>query len=119
MPVLSTLRQETFARNVAAGKTFRHAAIQAGYSQRSASCLGSQLMKQPGIAARVRELKAAQPRAPITRDTVLRQLADQEQSAEHAVIIHDAVGRALGVFIPASMLPEASLGRSLSIVGMA
>jgi phage terminase small subunit len=56
---MSTLsnRQEKFVREVVAGKSHREAAICAGYSQKSASCLGSQLMSKPRVRARILELK--------------------------------------------------------------
>jgi phage terminase small subunit len=73
MPVLNTLRQEVFARIVAEGRTYTEAAVVAGYSRRSASCLGSQLMKQRQIRERVTELKEAKPA--ITRESVLSALA--------------------------------------------
>jgi phage terminase small subunit len=54
-----TLRQLTFAENVARGKSNRDAALAAGYSARSASCLGSQLVKQAEVAKRIEELRSA------------------------------------------------------------
>jgi phage terminase small subunit len=100
MPILSTLRQETFARNVAEGNSYRKAAVAAGYSVRSASCLGSQLMRQPAVAGRVRELKAARPRMPITRESVLEHLAGTAAATERAVVIRDDGGVVVGLYIP-------------------
>jgi Terminase small subunit len=57
MANISTIKQEVFAQEVAAGRSHREAAIHAGYSQHSASCLGSQLMNKPRVRARVLELR--------------------------------------------------------------
>lgn len=75
MPVLNTLRQEVFARLVSEGHSYTTAAGEAGYSKRSAACLGSQLMKQRQVRDRVVELKQARPA--ITRESVLAMLADE------------------------------------------
>jgi phage terminase small subunit len=72
MPVLNTLRQEVFARLVSEGRTYTQAALAAGYSRRSASCLGSQLMKQRQICERVSELKRVRPQT--TRESVVSAL---------------------------------------------
>lgn len=55
-PILQT-RQETFARETARGRSFREAAIAAGYSPRSATSIGSQLAKHPRVAQRIAELR--------------------------------------------------------------
>jgi Terminase small subunit len=57
MSNVSTIKQEVFAQEVAAGRSHREAAISAGYSHHSASCLGAQLMKKPRVLARVLELR--------------------------------------------------------------
>ena len=57
MPVLSIARQEKFARSVASGSNHAAAARTAGYSPRYAACLGYQLVKQPRVAERIRELR--------------------------------------------------------------
>jgi phage terminase small subunit len=75
MPVLNTLRQEVVCRLVSEGKTYTHAAVAAGYSKRSASCLGSQLMHQTHIRHRVLELRAAKPET--TRESVMSALVGE------------------------------------------
>jgi phage terminase small subunit len=52
-----TIRQLTFAENVARGKSHREAAIAAGYSPVSAGSLGAQLVKQAQVARRIFELR--------------------------------------------------------------
>jgi phage terminase small subunit len=74
-----TIRQLTFAENVARGKSNREAAIAAGYSARSAGCLGSQLAKQARIAERIQELRRAggmQPVPCVTPQNVLERLTE-------------------------------------------
>jgi phage terminase small subunit len=75
MPVLNTLRQKVFCRLVSEGRTYTEAAVSAGYSKRSASCLGSQFMKQRQIRERVSELKRSRPQT--TRESVVAALALQ------------------------------------------
>jgi hypothetical protein len=55
-----SLRHEAFARHVASGASFARAARMAGYAWNSARQTGSRLMRDPGIAARVVELSAAE-----------------------------------------------------------
>jgi phage terminase small subunit len=57
--MLTTFRQEIFCQNVAKGSRHKDAAIAAGYSQRTASCIGAQLAKMPLVAARIQELRQA------------------------------------------------------------
>jgi len=67
-------RQEAFASAVAQGKTHREAALSAGYSARSATCLGSQLVKQKRVAERIEELRGKRLGALRTREAILGQL---------------------------------------------
>jgi phage terminase small subunit len=74
-----TIRQLTFAENVARGKTNKEAALAAGYSARSAGCSGSQLVRQPKIAQRIQELRSAGRFATppcVTPEVVLQRLTE-------------------------------------------
>lgn len=56
MPELSNLRHERFCHEYLIDHNATQAAIRTGYSERSAYSTGSELLKKPEIAARVREL---------------------------------------------------------------
>lgn len=73
MPNLNP-RQETFAVYVASGKAHKQAAALAGYSARSAGCLGAQLAKLPHVAARIAELRDARAKSVETRESMLAQM---------------------------------------------
>jgi Terminase small subunit len=81
--VLSTIKQEIFSRSVAEGHTYTEAARRAGYSAKSACCIGSQLARQPRIAQRVAEL---------------RQVQRSRQNAPGVAVV-DAAGNTVG-YIP-------------------
>lgn len=101
MRILSA-RKELFARAVADGKTNREAAILAGYSERSATCLGSQLARQSRVAERIRELRDYSVKPVRTSDTVVAQF-----DSVQPVTIRDSAGRPLGLFIPVIALQTA------------
>jgi phage terminase small subunit len=90
MPVLNTIRQEVFCHLVSEGRTYTEAAVSAGYSKRSASCLGSQLMHQTHIRQRVLELRAARPET--TRESVLAALAVEGALIPTSLVNGERVG---------------------------
>lgn len=91
MPMLRP-RRERFAEGLAAGKTYKEAAELAGYSARSATCLGSQLAKEPEIVQRVTEL----------RNETRRSLGAYAASSSQAVTVLDGSGAVAGIWIPVS-----------------
>lgn len=97
MSRLSTFRQEEFAKAVAQGQSYSQAARTAGYSRRSCGTLGSELAREPRIAARIRELEVAAANN-IPSESILAHLGSCESTK--AITVRDAVGRALGVFVP-------------------
>lgn len=92
---LNSRKQELFAQAVVRGISHKQAAIEAGYSERSASAIGAQLMKRPKVSERIRELREHPP--------------TKRSPGQQAVTITDAKGTTLGVFIPAALFAE-SLG---------
>ncbi|QFS17029.1 terminase small subunit [Acinetobacter indicus] len=56
-----TQKSKAFALSIAAGKSNREAAIDAGYSEKTASQKGSALAKDPEVIAYVEKLKNAPP----------------------------------------------------------
>jgi phage terminase small subunit len=68
---LSDPKQEAFARFVAQGKSKRHAAIAAGYSQKDASTRGYRLSKKAEIGLRMEELQAQAADKAIENATLL------------------------------------------------
>lgn len=80
MPALSEPKYETFAREVAAGRTRAAAAVAAGYSEADAGSRGAKLAKRPEIAARIAELqdetaKVVLESVNVTRQRVLEELS--------------------------------------------
>lgn len=59
MPPLTNPRHETFAQNVAAGKTLTEAVLIAGYSVKTAATNTTRLTKNDEISQRIRELQEA------------------------------------------------------------
>lgn len=91
-PGTLTDKQAAFVREYLVDKSVTQAAIRAGYSERTAAKIGSELRQKPHIKAALdRELKAQAARTLITADQVLldiNQLADKAaKSGEfHAAI---------------------------------
>ena len=77
MPELKNERQERFCQEYLIKLNYTEAAKAAGYSERSAASQGSELMKNPEILARVRELrKERMERMGLDADFVLHELID-------------------------------------------
>jgi phage terminase small subunit len=96
---LLNAQQEQFAAAVAQGKSHREAAILAGYSLKSATCLGSQLAKRANVAERIVELREQRLRALRTRETILGQLNLAKHELQ-TITICDAEGAPVGFFVP-------------------
>jgi phage terminase small subunit len=82
MPVLSTFRREAFALSVARGATYTRAALNAGFSARTARSQGCELAKNPKVAERIAELRRTEARHPVT--------------------IFDDAGTPIGLYVPAA-----------------
>ena len=102
-------KQEQFAQAIFQGKTKREAAILAGYSPKSAGCIGSELARLPKIRSRIEELREADRRAARTRDTVLARLRGAACDDLQPITICNPNGRPLGLFLPFSTLFDVAI----------
>jgi phage terminase small subunit len=93
-------RRERFARCVAAGKTHRQAALEAGYSPHSAGCLGAQLIRFRSIDERIRQLRQDRRRAEL-HSKIIKAKLDVPETIEPTTLF-DTNGLAVGVFVPIS-----------------
>jgi hypothetical protein len=106
MRVFLNPKQELFAQKIAEGLSNSEAARVAGYSARSARCLGSQLIKRQKIRERIQELRQERETDAITREAVLAELSNARADL-HPLTIRDDGGQALGLFVPFSVLATA------------
>jgi hypothetical protein len=97
-------RQEQFAQAIFEGKTKKEAAIQAGYSAKSASCIGSEPVRMPKIRARVEELQDADRRLRRTQSVVFDRLRGSFSNDLQPITICSQAGQPLGLFLPFSTL---------------
>jgi phage terminase small subunit len=97
-------RQEQFVQALFEGKTKKEAAIAAGYSAKSAGCIGSELARMPKIRARVEELQEADRRAKRTQAIVFDRLRGAASDGLQPVTICAASGAPIGLFVPLNML---------------
>ena len=80
-----TGKQRRFALAIASGRTGKAAAIEAGYSPKSAESQASQLLKLPKVAAAVAEVEArGLERAELTASQLARDLYDAHLEARAA-----------------------------------
>lgn len=100
-----TAKQERFAREYQIDLNAKQAAIRAGYSAKSAECLGYQLLQNPPVAARVRELQAEKAeRIGVTVAMVvaglLKEATSEGQTSSHAARVSAwvALGKHIGMF---------------------
>jgi hypothetical protein len=93
-------RRERFARCVAAGKTHRQAALEAGYSPHSAGCLGAQLIRFRSVDERVRKLRQDRRGAEL-QSQIIKAKLDIPETIEPTTLF-DTNGLAVGVFVPIS-----------------
>jgi len=97
MPLLS-LRREKLAREVAAGQSHR----KAGFSRRSVSCLGAQLVRYHRVTERRSELRKPRHKAAQHSDRIKAQLNVQNEI--ESTPLFNADGVAMGIFV---LLPTA------------
>jgi phage terminase small subunit len=102
-------RQERFAQAIFEARSKKEAAILAGYSEKSAGCIGSELARMPKIRARIDELREADRRAARTRDTVLARLRGAACDDLQPITICNPNGRPLGLFLPFSTLFDVAI----------
>jgi phage terminase small subunit len=102
-------RQEQFAQALFEGKTKKEAAIQAGYSPKSASCLGSELARMPKIRARLEQLQEADRRLRRTQSVVFDRLRGTMSNDLQPITICSQAGQPLGLFLPFSTLIDVAI----------
>jgi hypothetical protein len=95
---LLNFRRERFARRVAAGMSHRQSAIEAGFSPRSASALGSQLVKFHSVSERIRELRHSRQKAAAHSSRIKAEM--HVSDAIEPTLCFDSAGQAVGVFVP-------------------
>lgn len=112
---LDNPQHENFARFVSQGKSKRDAAIAAGFSEKSASAVGSRLAKHAKVSQRIAELQSKVEqesiKAAITSDSVIDRLVGIADKAEKrgqfmaAITAMQLVGKNIGMW-PAKPVEE-------------
>ena len=97
MPLLN-LRREKFARGVAVGQSHRKAGLAAGFSRRSVSCLGAQLVRYHRVTERMSELRKSRQKAAQHSDRIKAQLNVPNEI--ESTPLFNADGVAIGIFVP-------------------
>jgi len=97
MPLLN-LRREKFARGVAVGQSHRKAGLAAGFSRRSVSCLGAQLVRYHRVTERMSELRKSSQKAAQHSDRIKAQLNVPNEIESTPLLNADGV--AIGIFVP-------------------
>lgn len=103
MPAIPDPKLELYARFVAEGKSHRDAAIAAGYSEKSASAIGSRLAKKANVSQRISELQSAAAtlsiqRSVLNKDWVIEKLKENIERAMQAIPVKDQTGAATGEY---------------------
>jgi len=93
MPLLN-LRREKFARGVAVGQSHR----KAGFSRRSVSCFGAQLVRYHRVMERRSELRKSRQKAAQHSDRIKAQLNVPNEI--ESTPLFNADGVAIGIFVP-------------------
>lgn len=100
------IRQQKFAEGLVAGKTQTQAAIDAGYSEKSATVQGSIMFRNPDIQRYVQAHRAAAgDKAEVSLEWVLKKLAEEARNAPDAgdrIKALETLGKALGAFVERS-----------------
>ena len=87
-------KQELFCQHYMALGNATQAALRAGYSERSAHVQGTELLKKPLIASRIRELtEERNARLQITADEAVRNIVHVYQIAAKVVPVKDRAGK--------------------------
>lgn len=104
MPVLKKTTYEKFAQNMAMGMAQYKAAIEAGFSETSASTQAYKLMKNQEVLIRINEIKEeAAQKLILTKHKVLQDLSDialnEENPLKERISAYKLVGESHGAFI--------------------
>ena len=103
MPSLTEPKLELFARFVAEGQSHKEAAISAGYSNKSASAIGSRLAKKVNVSQRISELHEAAAtlsvqRSVLNKDWIIEKLKENVERALQVIAVLDNEGKQTGEY---------------------
>lgn len=94
-----TDKQKKFIEEYLVSLNATKAAIQAGYSQKTADRAGSKLLRDPLVAAEIQAaMKDREERTQITQDWVLKRLKDISDRCVQAEPVLNAEGEPIGVY---------------------
>lgn len=101
MGVLKNARHEKFAQAIASGLNHAQAHKQAGYKGKARSVNADDLLKNPKVAARIKELQTATAeRAEVTQDSLV---AECEDLAARSRVLADMAGYAAAIRLKAQI----------------